>query len=72
MKGRRKAGTRVALGVALTLALGLAGCGHRELTAPCGPLAFAPGPRPPEPFAALRADACGEARPVNAPLSARP
>lgn len=72
MRAARKVRTQVGLSLALALALGLAGCGHRELTAPCGPLAFAPEPRPPEPFGAFGWLDCGEARPVNAPLPARP
>jgi hypothetical protein len=50
----------------LILLLALAGCGHRELTAPCGPLAFAPGTPAPAPLARLARDECGEPQPVNA------
>jgi hypothetical protein len=50
----------------LVLLLALAGCGHRELTAPCSPLAFAPEHAPPAPFASFTRDECGEPRPVNA------
>lgn len=49
----------------LVLLLALAGCGHRELTAPCGPLAFAPEPALATPFAAFTRDDCGDPRPVN-------
>jgi hypothetical protein len=57
----------------LVLLLALAGCGHRELTAPCGPLAFAPETPAPAPFASLARDECGEPRPVSAaPLGPPP
>lgn len=48
------------------IALSLAGCGHRDKKAPCGPMvmAFAETPRAPEPFASME-DKCGEAKPVN-------
>lgn len=72
MRAAQRARAGSALGFALALALGLAGCGHREVTAPCGPLAFAPDPQPQEPFAAFGRHDYGEPQPVNAPLPARP
>ena len=52
--------------LAATIACGLTGCAHREKTAPCSPLSYAPSDVVTAgPWTAVKADPCGPARPVN-------
>lgn len=59
----------VRIGLTIGIACLIAACGHREVKAPCGPLAFASESRllpASHPLRAFDRDAeCGEARPVN-------
>ncbi len=56
----------IAMALAATLVSGLTGCAHREKTAPCSPLPYAPSEVVTAgPWTAVKSDPCGPTRPVN-------